>query len=492
MRENNMPLCRFTVHVDDPMQCPFGPEEIPITLHPGATVWLKGPSGVGKTTLVQGLLGLREIPGAHIQWNSEIDASEIGYLFQEGVLLDEYSVLDNLHMACTDAAMARDGIIQSLVRMGLCAQDAYRMPSELSGGMRRRVALLQILLQKKKFMILDEPFVGLDQETAYQIIDVVKDIAKTYGIGFLLIAHEPHYAKALMGGEVHEVVLEKTLTLEARSKEHSSHSWGMFARFFRAWNDYLWLSLPVLILGFMASALAFGILFLQMLHKLDIQSLLNQFQHHGPFSIWESIKMHFIDKEINMVSAHYLPLLKMKLYVLVMVRGFVGQIMPLLAALLLAGRIGASYAGNVAMLQATSQNDLLTLLGFSPRSWTFVPAMVAMMLVVPILILLSALVSIFMAYLAVHYIQPTWFVSFGNFYHMVRYDLQGDIFQNALFIAVYRMEVFGLVVVGIAEYVGRFRAHISPRNVPKIITFAVVMSSLAIIICDWVLTELVM
>ena len=152
--------------------CPFLNEELAFELCPGEVVWLRGASGAGKSYTSLHLAGLAKLPGAeiHMEWDPSVAAAQrIGFLFQKGVLIDSLSLAANLALAAEAAALPADSdaIAAALEAVGLSpSADGSKMPGELSGGMLRRAALAQILAQRKRLVILDEPFVGLDPPVA--------------------------------------------------------------------------------------------------------------------------------------------------------------------------------------------------------------------------------------------------------------------------------------------------------------------------------------
>lgn len=146
-------------------KCPFE-NDVSLDLHEGACVWLRGPSGVGKTTLAMSLAKLVSESTRQqlqiqlsIQWNEEIPGQEhCGVLFQQATLLEDLTVAGNLKIALeygADRLTSSNEILsrtkQLLEMVGLdYTRDAAKRPSELSGGMGRRASLALQLAQKKR------------------------------------------------------------------------------------------------------------------------------------------------------------------------------------------------------------------------------------------------------------------------------------------------------------------------------------------------------
>lgn len=153
------------------------------------TTALMGASGVGKTTLVRLLLGLEKPDGGSISGLPD----KIAAVFQEDRLLEWATAAENLRFALGKISSER-------IHEGLCALglgDSLSLPmSAFSGGMRRRVAILRALYSDATFLILDEPFKGLDEATRQKVAEHI--LANRQGRGILLITHDKEEA-ALLG-----------------------------------------------------------------------------------------------------------------------------------------------------------------------------------------------------------------------------------------------------------------------------------------------------
>ena len=165
--------------------------EATLELHPGELTLLQGPSGCGKTTLLEIAAGLL-LPDAG---ERVCQTQRIGCAFQDDLLLPWLSVRDNLDFSLSGLVPAPERpplIAEWLERTGLTAQ-AQTRPSELSGGMRRRLNLARALALEPDLLLLDEPFAFLDKEwkerTAAWILQAV-----TRGAAALMVTHEavPH------------------------------------------------------------------------------------------------------------------------------------------------------------------------------------------------------------------------------------------------------------------------------------------------------------
>jgi len=145
---------------------------IDLELPPQGVIGLVGPSGCGKSTLLELLCGLREPSAGAIAVGGESSAPgrlrRCSYMPQRDLLLPWYSAIDNAALAPRNRgagrAAARAEAAELFERFGLAGFETAR-PSELSGGMRQRVAFLRTLLSGKPVLALDEPFASLDAIT---------------------------------------------------------------------------------------------------------------------------------------------------------------------------------------------------------------------------------------------------------------------------------------------------------------------------------------
>jgi phospholipid/cholesterol/gamma-HCH transport system ATP-binding protein len=170
------------------------------------TAVIIGGSGAGKTTLLRLLIGLEKPTSGHI-W---VDGEDIGPLgerelnrvrqkfgmvFQYAALLDSLNIIDNVafplreHRKNMSEAEIRDKVVQMLKLLGLENKE-YRMPSELSGGQRKRVGLARALMLEPKILIYDEPTSGLDPQTSRLVDDLIEETRDRFGVTSVVISHD--------------------------------------------------------------------------------------------------------------------------------------------------------------------------------------------------------------------------------------------------------------------------------------------------------------
>lgn len=162
------------------------------TAEDGCVTALMAPSGAGKTTLLRILMGLETADGGEI---TGLSGRRLSAVFQEDRLLDFMNPADNIRL--TAPKLSRADVLREMAAMGLT--DCENQPArELSGGMRRRVAILRALLCDADVIVMDEPFKGLDEATKALVVAETKRLCA--GKTVLLVTHEEKEA-AMMGAE---------------------------------------------------------------------------------------------------------------------------------------------------------------------------------------------------------------------------------------------------------------------------------------------------
>lgn len=171
-------------------------KDLSFTLESGRTYCLMGPSGCGKTTLFRVLLGLEPASGGSFRLESRAGGKlPLVAVFQENRLCDSFSPLDNVLLGVKDT-MSREAVYRELCRL-LPEESILRPASTLSGGMKRRVAILRALLAPSCGILMDEPFTGLDEDTKHVVISYIKE--KTADKLLLVSTHQEEDIPALNG-----------------------------------------------------------------------------------------------------------------------------------------------------------------------------------------------------------------------------------------------------------------------------------------------------
>jgi phospholipid/cholesterol/gamma-HCH transport system ATP-binding protein len=177
-----------------------------VTLGKGENLVVLGKSGSGKSVLIKCVIGLLEPDKGSIVMfgknipdleHEELDKvrAKVGFLFQSNALYDSMTVRQNLEFPLRRhwiqvTQQEVDSLVQeALDDVGL-AHTVNMMPAELSGGMRKRIALARTLILKPEIILYDEPTTGLDPVTGKEIIQLIVEIQKKYKSSSLIISHD--------------------------------------------------------------------------------------------------------------------------------------------------------------------------------------------------------------------------------------------------------------------------------------------------------------
>ncbi len=165
-------------------------EDFSLDLKEGEFVSIVGPSGCGKSTILSILCGLSSYSKGSIEYNENIN---IGYMLQDDSLLDFRTILSNcllgLEIKKELNAESKNYVIELLKTYGL-GDFINSYPSNLSGGMRQRCALIRTLATKPDILLLDEPFSALDYQTRLAVSDDVYKILKKEKKSAIMVTHD--------------------------------------------------------------------------------------------------------------------------------------------------------------------------------------------------------------------------------------------------------------------------------------------------------------
>jgi len=176
--------------------------DLDLAIYRGEVLSLVGGSGTGKTVLLRQILGLEKptrgevtVLGAPPGELSARGAANVGMLFQHGALFSAFNVLDNIAFALRELKvlpdkLIRDAAMVKLQMVGLGPEQADKMPSELSGGMIKRVALARALIMDAPLLLLDEPTAGLDPESADAFCELLRGLHRELGLTVVMVTHD--------------------------------------------------------------------------------------------------------------------------------------------------------------------------------------------------------------------------------------------------------------------------------------------------------------
>jgi phospholipid/cholesterol/gamma-HCH transport system ATP-binding protein len=187
----------------------FGPkviyDDLTVDVHEGENLVILGGSGTGKSVMLKCLIGLMQADGGSIQYEgreiTEMEESEliavraqIAYVFQQAALFDSMNVHDNIayplraHLKLSDEEIDRK-VELNLERVGLPGVGGL-MPSELSGGMRKRIGLARAIALEPRVILWDEPTTGLDPSNTRRISELILKMQRDLHVTSLVVTHD--------------------------------------------------------------------------------------------------------------------------------------------------------------------------------------------------------------------------------------------------------------------------------------------------------------
>ncbi len=187
-------------------------KDITFQLKRKENIAILGTSGTGKSVLIKSIVGLiqpddgvLEVFGKNIldkeddeEWDNL--RRKVAYLFQGGALYDSMTVKENLEFPLKrqlekkSKSEIEQAVDEALENVGLL-KSKHKMPSELSGGMKKRIALARTLILKPEIMLYDEPTTGLDPVTSKEISELILEMQEKYGISAIIVTHDMPCAK---------------------------------------------------------------------------------------------------------------------------------------------------------------------------------------------------------------------------------------------------------------------------------------------------------
>ncbi len=206
-----------------------------------------GKSGCGKTILVKAMIGLfRNSSGSISIDGEEIDRKglnqrhpalgKIAMLFQNSALLDSFSVFQNVALPLFEKRQMTDREIDSEVNQVLefvgLQNSRELFPSELSGGMRKRIGLARALVTNPRYLILDEPTTGLDPFTAEEVISFLKKVIDSRQLIPITITHDPFCINEL--GDYVIIMEEGKVVFEGVKQDISNSPSNMAKKFYNS------------------------------------------------------------------------------------------------------------------------------------------------------------------------------------------------------------------------------------------------------------------
>lgn len=180
-------------------------EDINFEVQTGEVFIILGGSGCGKSTLLKHMIGLLPpVSGKVFIYGSDIVSAHgkekidilrrIGVMYQNGALFGSMNLMENICLVLEEFTDLPQDAMEFIAQMRLKVVgldgSAYKMPSELSGGMRKRAAIARAMALDPRILFLDEPSAGLDPITSSQLDDLIIELSRSLGITFVIVTHE--------------------------------------------------------------------------------------------------------------------------------------------------------------------------------------------------------------------------------------------------------------------------------------------------------------
>ena len=181
-------------------------QDLNLEIERGEILSIVGGSGTGKTVLLRQMLGLEhpargcvKVFGEDINQASSDQLQQLrnhwGMLFQQGALYSALTVFDNVaqpmrELRVLPEALVHDAVLLKMNMVGLGPEHALKMPSDLSGGMIKRVALARALALEPKLLFLDEPTAGLDPDLSESFVSLIQSLHRELGLTVVMVTHD--------------------------------------------------------------------------------------------------------------------------------------------------------------------------------------------------------------------------------------------------------------------------------------------------------------
>ena len=171
-------------------------------VQPAEILAIQGPSGVGKTTLLDLIAGFETQDGGSISWQGKAFHNEMPWdrpvttVFQSDNLFDHLTCEHNVSIGITGTSVSQQRLDSAFVELGIDGLQT-RLPNQISGGQQQRVALARALLRDQPMLLLDESFSALDWDMRTGCFDTLKALCSARGMSVLLVSHDDRDAAYL-------------------------------------------------------------------------------------------------------------------------------------------------------------------------------------------------------------------------------------------------------------------------------------------------------
>ncbi|MDD2639364.1 MAG: ATP-binding cassette domain-containing protein [Arcobacteraceae bacterium] len=221
-------------------------DNISFQVHSNEIFGILGGSGSGKTTLIRQMVMLQEIQKGSIKLLNQDIASlslqqsqafkpSFSYLFQFGALYSFLNVIDNISVMLKEYTQLPEDLIQTiaythLTMVGLPLSCAKLFPSQLSGGMKKRVALARALAMQPKLLFLDEPTSGLDPSSTQSFNELIVQLQQLLDLTIVIVTHDLNTIKHVLS---RFILLDKTIIFEGNYEKALQEKSPTIQNFFK-------------------------------------------------------------------------------------------------------------------------------------------------------------------------------------------------------------------------------------------------------------------